>query len=196
MTKIDRKKIGILGFGSFSKFIAPHLAKYFEVYIFVRLGKEFALQGEIDELIKLQNDARKKVHSYKISPGSEEVLSELDYFIFSIPLASLEEACKLYKNKLSEKTILIDVTSVKVKPLKIIQKYFKKNFLLGTHPIFGPQSGKDGLTDLPMVLANVSLPEAEYEKVKSFLSENLKLKVIEKTPEHSLHTDTPLAMTP
>jgi hypothetical protein len=44
-------------------------------------------------------------------------------------------------------------------------------------------SGKNGIENLPIVLCNVSLDETEYEKVKNFLENILKLKVIEKTAE-------------
>jgi prephenate dehydrogenase len=45
---------------------------------------------------------------------------------------------------------LVDVTSVKVKPLEIIEKYFPKDKfqILGTHPMFGPQSGASGIKKL------------------------------------------------
>lgn len=146
-------KIGIIGAGSFTKFIAPILEKYFEVKIYDRSGVEKFSENE-----------------------------NLDYLIFSVPLQSIEEVCRKIQNHVSEKTILVDVTSVKVEPLKILKQHFLNNKILGTHPIFGPQSGKNGIEHLPIVLCNVSLPEDEYEKVKSFLEHDLKLKVIEKTP--------------
>jgi prephenate dehydrogenase len=147
----EKIKIGIIGKGQFTNFIVPHLEKYFEVYVFGREEK------------------------------SIELLQNLDYLIFSVPLASLENVCKEIQDKVSEHTILIDVTSVKVEALRILKQYFLNNKILGTHPIFGPQSGKNGIENLPIVLCNVSLDETEYEKVKNFLENILKLKVIEKT---------------
>lgn len=153
---MQKQKITIIGNGQFGKFIKPHLEKHFEVEIYDR-EKVKNFSGILD--------------SY--------------FLIFSVPLNSLEEVCKTFENKISEKTILIDVTSVKVKPLEIIEKYFPKDKfqILGTHPIFGPQSGKNGIENLPMVLTNISLSNEKYLLVKSFFSEILKLKVIEKTAE-------------
>lgn len=168
MEKTSKTKIGIIGYGNFSKFIVPHLAKHAEVYIYGRADKKLELENILNKNIKA---------------GSESDLANLDYLILSVPLNGIEEVCKFYKDEISKKTIIADVTSVKVKPLKLIQKYFKGYKILGTHPIFGPQSGKDGLKDLPMVLSNVSLSDDEYLKIKTFLSEKLKLKIIEKTPE-------------
>jgi prephenate dehydrogenase len=149
-------KVGIIGKGQFTNFIVPHLEKYFQIEIFDRSG----------------------VNNFP-SPGEG---SELDYLIFSVPLSSIEDVCKKISGKVSEKTIILDVTSVKVEPLRILKQYFLNNQILGTHPIFGPQSGKNGIDGLPIVLSNVSLEQDKYEKVKTFLSEILKLKVIEKTP--------------
>ncbi len=149
-------KVGIIGWGNFTKFIKPILEKYFEVIIFSR-------SGEFEHL------------------ESTDKLETLDYLIFSIPLAGLEETCRKIQDKILEKTILIDVTSVKVEPLRIMKQYFLNNPILGTHPIFGPQSGKNGIENLPIVLTNVNLDENRYLEIRTFLSEVLKLKVIEKT---------------
>lgn len=147
----EKIKIGIIGKGQFTNFIVPHLEKYFEVYVFGREEKK------------------------------EEVLRALDYLVFSVPLSSLEEVCKEVQEKVSEHTVIVDVTSVKVEALKILKQYFLNNQILGTHPIFGPQSGKNGIGGLPIVLCNVSLREEKYLEVKNFLENILKLRVLEKT---------------
>jgi prephenate dehydrogenase len=148
---MQKRKLGIIGNGNFTKFIVPHLERYLQVQVFGREKK------------------------------SEKDLQALDYLIFSVPLASLEEVCREVQNKLSNKTILVDVTSVKEIPLQTLQKYFSEFQILGTHPIFGPQSGKNGIENLPIVLCNVNLQENIYNDIKNFLCQELKLKVIEKT---------------
>ncbi len=154
-----KKKIIIVGNGQFGVFIKTHLEKYFVVEMF----------------------DREKVNEIKTGFS----ILEIDFIIFAVPLASLEEICKVFENKISNKTVIIDVTSVKVKPLEIIEKYFPKSEfkVLGTHPIFGPQSGKNGIENLPIVLTNVSLDQEKYLEIKNFLSEIYKLKIIEKTVE-------------
>lgn len=157
-----KKKIIIVGNGQFGKFIKIHLEKYFDVEIFDR--------EMVGNLAK---------------PNFPPSKTETDFIIFAVPLDSLEEVCKTFENKISTKTVIVDVTSVKVKPLQIIEKYFPKDKfqILGTHPIFGPQSGKNGIENLPMVLVNVSLGEEKYLQIKFFLSEIYKLKIIEKSAE-------------
>ena len=53
-------------------------------------------------------------------------------------------------------------------------------YTIGTHPMFGPDSGKNGLLGLPVVMCPIKEKDDRYEKVKNlFLSMNLK--VIEMT---------------
>ena len=120
MKENKREKIGIIGRGQFKKFIEPILAKSFDIEIFDRKSV-----GDIES-------------------GTRDI-TDLNYLIFSVPLSSIEDVCKKIQDKVSEKTILIDVTSVKVEPLKILMRNFLNNQILGTHPIFGPQSGKNGI---------------------------------------------------
>jgi prephenate dehydrogenase len=152
------QKMGIIGAGNFTKFITPILQKYFIVEIFDRADIE------------------------AISKGEGKNFEGLNYLIFSVPLGSIEEVCKKIQYKVPTDTVLVDVTSVKVQPLKVLQQYFLENQILGTHPIFGPQSGKNGIEGLPIVLSNVNLDKEKYSNVKNFFSDFLKLNVIEKTP--------------
>ncbi len=103
--------------------------------------------------------------------------------IFAVPFNVLEEAAESAVPFIAPETHIADVTSVKVKPLQILQKYFPHNPILGTHPIFGPQSGKESIAGLPIVLSNISWDAGSYAAVRAFLAETLKLRVIEKTAE-------------
>jgi prephenate dehydrogenase len=79
----------------------------------------------------------------------------------------------------------VDVTSVKVKPVALMQKYLPRNVqILGTHPLFGPQSAT--ATNLaghkiivyPARVKNLAL-------IQNFLKTKLGLKIIRMTPaEH------------
>lgn len=157
---MQRQKIGIVGFGQFGQFMCGHLEKYFEVIIF---KKE---EEGIDEVNVLK-----------------EKLADLDYLILAVPFSAFEEVCKKYSQIVSENTIIVDVTSVKVRLIKLMKRYFLNNSILGTHPIFGPQSGRNGIEGLPIVLTNVSVEAEKYSGIKKFLSEVFKLNVIEKTAE-------------
>jgi prephenate dehydrogenase len=156
------RKIGIIGVGDFGKFLEKHLQKYFEVEIFDR-----KILADISLNDSIQTDR----------------INNVDFLVFSITLNGLEDVCQKIQGKIKKEVVLVDVMSIKVKPIEIMKRYFPDNQILATHPIFGPQSGKNGLKDLPIVLTNVSLSEDLYTGIKSFLLNNLELKVIERTLE-------------
>ncbi len=150
-------KVGILGYGQFGAFMAKHLHQYAEVVVYNRTEVS-VMHGNAAPL---------------------ETVCAADIVIFSVPMNAFEELCVQTQSLIPQTSVIVDVTSVKVPPLKMLQTHFPKHQILGTHPIFGPQSGKDGIAHLPIVLTNVSLELAQYERVKSFLSDTLKLAVIE-----------------
>lgn len=108
-------------------------------------------------------------------------ISDCDVVIFAVPWNALAEAIQTLKPHIKPTALIVDVMSVKQKPLALLQKEFKSHEILGTHPIFGPQSGKNGLVGLPIVLCNVSFSRKHYTTVKRFLKKTLELKVIEQT---------------
>ena len=149
------KTIGIIGAGNFGRFMASHVEKHFTVELFDKSDSE---------------DQLKKVCAS-------------DFVIFAVPFSALDGAIKQAKDLISQETIVCDVTSIKQKPLELLQATFPDNQILGTHPIFGPQSGKDGIVGLPIVLSNVSCMEKTYSLTKQFLDSKLGLKIIEQTPD-------------
>ncbi len=112
-----------------------------------------------------------------------EKIHGCDYVIFAVPFQHLETAINKLKPHIRTNAHILDVTSVKQKPLALLKKAFPKNQLLGTHPIFGPQSGKNGIEGLTIVLSNVSFSKTNYSKTKRFLKQDLQLKVLEQTPK-------------
>lgn len=116
-----------------------------------------------------------------------ELLSTCDVVIFVVSFNGLESMVKRVRTCIPKTTIIIDVISVKQKPIAILKKYFKHHQILGTHPIFGPQSGKNGIKGLPMVLCNVSCDSKTYTKIRTFLKKKLELHIIEQTPKEHDH---------
>jgi prephenate dehydrogenase len=116
-----------------------------------------------------------------------EVLSVCDAVIFSVPFSGLAEAITRVTPYIKKDACIIDVTSVKQKPLSLLKKKFKGYQILGTHPVFGPQSGAKGIAGLPMVVCNVSCNKQTYAAIVQFLKKTLQLHVIEQTPKEHDH---------
>jgi prephenate dehydrogenase len=155
-------KVGILGYGQFGAFMTKHFVEHAEVCVYSR--KEVTLPDG--------------AHRASLTDACAA-----DVVIFAVPMNAFELLCTETAHLIPETSVVVDVTSVKVPPLNLLQKYFPKHQILGTHPIFGPQSGKDGIAGLPIVLANVSVRHEIYTQIHTFLKETLQLKVIEVTAE-------------
>lgn len=151
------KTLGIIGFGQFGQFMEQHLRAHFNVCVYdPKYSKDDASCWE-----------------------SLENMCDSDIVVFAVPFASLEEACTQAKPHIKKETLLADVTSVKVKPLELLQEHFPENQILGTHPIFGPRSGEGGIEGLPLAITNISWDEESFTSAKSFLQDTLQLKVVE-----------------
>lgn len=156
-------KIAILGFGQFGEFMMHQLSPHFDVCVYSRKAVVVPAQVRSVSLVEA---------------------CVADIVIFSVPMSSFESLCIETAEKIPVSSIIVDVTSVKVPPISLLKQYFPKHQILGTHPIFGPQSGKDGIEGLPIVLTQVSVEPDTFKTIKDFLQNTLKLSVIEETAEN------------
>jgi prephenate dehydrogenase len=149
------KTIGIIGYGQFGRLMHEYLSMHFEVFVYDIHDDEEVLRGAC----------------------------AADVLIFAVPMRTLVAACETVHKYVGTQTIIVDVISVKVQPLEVLQKYFPKNPILGTHPIFGPQSVKEngGIKNMPIVLVNISVRQGVYLQIRNFLEKILTLKIIEKS---------------
>lgn len=108
-----------------------------------------------------------------------------DLLFLCVPISSMTHVLETIKPLLAESTTVIDVCSVKmyaVEQMKVILGEDRR--MIATHPMFGPQSTKQG-TDfygLNMVMHNLSAPSFVYDVVTQFWR-NLGVNVVEMTPE-------------
>ena len=89
----------------------------------------------------------------------------------------------------------MDVCSVKVWPCRWLKKDIRMDVqVIGTHPMFGPDSAKNGLKGLQMVICPLRQTPATLEMVKNVFKK-MQLRIIETTPEeHDRQAAVSLAM--
>ena len=158
------KQIGIIGFGQFGQFMARHLAPFFDVTVF--------------------DNANLRIEAERIGVtwSDFETVASKNIVIFAVPLSAFETVLKRAVPFLRSGAVCLDVCSVKIKPLELMAKILPETVeIIGTHPLFGPQSGREGIAG--MRVAHCPLRTNKSEKIKRFLVEELKLRVFEKSPE-------------
>lgn len=78
----------------------------------------------------------------------------------------------------------MDTCSVKIYPAKWMKENIPSDrFMIALHPMFGPDSGKNGVEGLPIVMCPISDSSDErYKKMKA-LFESMRLSVLEMSAE-------------
>ncbi|MEW5977417.1 MAG: prephenate dehydrogenase [Acidobacteriota bacterium] len=148
-------EIGIIGFGRFGRFAAGILKNDFDVFV---------------------HDVRPIQPGRGIKAVSLKEIATKPVLFLCVPISELEEICGLLKPLLSPGQLVLDACSVKEKPLQIMLKGLPRFVeVIGTHPLFGPDSGKAGIRGLTIALCPAR--GSRIQKVQKYLK-NLGLKVI------------------
>ena len=156
--------LGFIGFGSFGQFIVPHLLPHFDLYVYDKRD--------------ISSDAKRiGVRTCTL----DEALSK-EIVLFGVPVQYLEELLIEVKDRINPNALVLDVSSVKIKPIDLIKKYLPDSVdIVGLHPLFGPQSGKYGIEGLNLVVCYVRTRHTNW--IHNFFANELKLNVLERTPE-------------
>lgn len=161
---MSKPAIGVIGFGDFSQLMVRHLVPHIDVFVATR-----------------QKNIKTDIKCHFVS--NEEALSKA-VVIPSMPSQFLEEYFTKNAKYLKPGTLVVDICSVKVKPVEVLSRVLPKNVeILATHPMFGPASAAKTLADQRIMLYPVRVEEAKYGLIKEFLLNILGLKLIETTPE-------------
>lgn len=89
--------------------------------------------------------------------------------IFAVPNRNLEVAIQQWQTQIDPTATVMDVGSVKEVPCQILQKYFPQN-VLGTHPLYGPDSAGDSWEGHKVVLCRLQITDEKYDQVKQLFN--------------------------
>ena len=183
------KEIGLIGFGRFGKLIVKFMSKDFRIKVFD------------NKLTDSEINSWKVANVSKIDCGNV-IFTSLDdvcknnIILLSVPISSIENVVKKIKNKVFPNTLLIDFCSVKKYPLSIMEKFLPgSTFILGTHPLFGPDSVNDFLLNKKIIICPKRIPKEMLDNIVLYLKD-LGLKVIISTDDqHDKRTAYTLCLT-
>lgn len=160
-------KIGIVGYGDFTKVMLEYLAPYADIVVSSRSNEN--------------GDAGFGARFASIT----DVLSR-DIIIPSIPSQFFTKFFTDHKRLINPEALVIDVCSVKVNPLRVLQDLLPQSCsIMGTHPMFGPASiqKNNGITGLRCVVVPVRASEKQVATLEVFLGDTLGLTVVRRTAE-------------
>lgn len=158
-----KKTLGLIGFGQFGALAARHLVGCFDV------------------LVHDKRDVADEVASLGAAFGSLEDAASRDIVVVAVPVPVMRDALIAMAPHLLPGALVIDVGSVKVKPAQWMMELLPEHVdIIATHPLFGPQSAKHGLKDLPFVICPV---RGERHLEIAELARGAQMKVSITTPE-------------
>jgi prephenate dehydrogenase len=109
-----------------------------------------------------------------------------DIVILATPVDRLAGVLAAIRDHLRPGALVLDVCSVKLIPAKLMRDLLPDTVeAIGTHPLFGPQSGRDGIAGLTMAVCPIrgtTLASRRARRVAAFARKALRLKVFI-TPE-------------
>lgn len=115
--------------------------------------------------------------------ASLEQVCGCEIVILSVPISTVAEVCSRISGLLAPGGIVVDTCSVKTLPVQwMVERLPETVEILGTHPLFGPDSGKDGIAGLKIAVCPIRIQPEKYQEIRRFL-ESLELVVVETTPE-------------
>jgi prephenate dehydrogenase len=119
----------------------------------------------------------------EIHPASLEDLYEADVVILTTAISSMGEVLDQIAPHLKENVLVMDCCSVKVWPIEqMVAKLSPSARIMGTHPMFGPDSGKEGVQGLPLVICPVRGDEDLFQYWNDLFNK-LGLNVQKMTPD-------------
>jgi prephenate dehydrogenase len=170
--------IGIIGYGRFGRLAALYLAKDYPVLV---CGRRDLSQENVPQGVRV---------------ASFHDVCNQRIVIPCMPISSFKEVLVAAAPLMRPDALVADVCSVKEKPVRWMKAALPETVsILGTHPMFGPDSASAGLEGMKIALCRVRIADTLYDKVVAFLRRS-RLKVIETTPEeHDRQIAVSLALT-
>jgi len=147
------KSVGIIGLGRFGRLLANILQTKYKIITY-----DSNSDDTLDAILRAQT------------------------IFIAVPIRQFESTIKKIAHLIAEDATIIDVCSVKVYPVKIMQKLLPASVdIIATHPLFGPDSF-DLNPNKKIMFANIRDQHNRYQEWKQFFNEQ-SIEVVEMTPE-------------
>jgi prephenate dehydrogenase len=157
-SKKNSCSIGIIGLGRMGKLLSYYLSRHFPVFVYELPHKQ----------------AEQEIRAQNATPCSLEELCQKDVIIPAVPISEFSSIIQKIAPLIKPGAIVLDLCSVKAHPMAIMEKYLPAHVqILGTHPMFGPDSAAHSLKGAKIVLCRTQasrMSEENYQKINSYLT--------------------------
>lgn len=127
--------VGLIGYGRFGKFAARIISKRATVLVFDKKSRPV------------------RSPSKRIRKASLHEAATQPVVILAVPISSLQQTLRSISPLLKPGTLVVDVCAVKAMPVKWMKDLLPRYVsILGTHPLFGPDSAATSLEGHRIVL--------------------------------------------
>jgi prephenate dehydrogenase len=133
--------VGLIGYGRFGKLAAKYIARHATVFV---------------------HDKNKRVRSpsKRIRNATLHQAASQQIVILAVPVSSLKKTLHSIAPSLQHSALVLDVSAVKAIPVGCMQRILPKHvYILGTHPLFGPDSARDSVRGHRIFLCPVRIPD-------------------------------------
>ncbi len=162
MTPLAKPRLGLIGFGAFGRLTARHLSPWFDIHAHDPAATDGDDHATLTDLA---------------------TAAACPTVILAVPVEALKATLIAVRPHLRPDALVIDVGSVKVKPARLMEELLPPGVrIVGTHPLFGPQSGKHGIAGLRLAVCEVR-GARDARRVAAFCRRALALKVFQVSPE-------------
>jgi prephenate dehydrogenase len=104
-----------------------------------------------------------------------------DRVLICVSINAFEAVVKTIAPYIGKGKIVMDICSIKEKPVRIMHDYLKKGLVLGTHPVFGP--GSKDVQNKAFILTPTNKQEREFAETLKVWLETKKARVFMISPE-------------
>ncbi len=159
------EQCSIIGFGRFGQLLARILREEFSVLVY-----------------DVRPDSRVASELGVRCVSFEQACRAPNVFLCT-PISALESVIRQAKPHLQPGTLVMDTCSVKIHPAEVMQRELPETVqALATHPLFGPDSAKNGLHGLRIVFCPLRISSARLLFWRDFWQRRGVI-VLEKTPD-------------
>ena len=160
-----RASVGLIGVGAFGEFMLPYLLPHCRISAY-----------------DPGRDLRPLTERWAVVAEDLPAVAAKDVVILAPPVQRIAEVCRQIRGWVKPGALVVDVGSVKEEPIAAMLEALPDSVaIVGTHPLFGPQTGAAGIRGLRIALVDVRGDRLAC--VERFLSQELGLATLVTTAE-------------